>query len=70
VKIGDIQERFTPYLASVPSDVRVALFVLVGVLLTLLGVSRFPNRFLVGLLFMALAVFFFSVAIHIVLGRY
>ncbi len=60
---AELQDKLTLYLASVPLEARAALFVIAGFSLTLLAIPRFQERFLTALLFMALAVFFFWMAI-------
>ncbi len=60
---ADLVDRINVYLAGLPRNWRVALFVVAGLSLTLLAVPRFQEKLFTALLFMALAVFFFWMAI-------
>jgi hypothetical protein len=60
---ADLANRINVYLAGLPRNWRVALFVIAGVSLTMLAVPRFQERMFTALLFMSLAVFFFWMAI-------
>jgi hypothetical protein len=63
VDVGDVVNRFALYFASLPRDVRVTVFVAIGLALTLLAVPRFQERFPTALMFMGLAVGCFWMAI-------
>jgi len=56
VDVGDVTNRFAVYFASLPRGARVAVFVVIGLALTLLAVPRFQERFATALMFIALAV--------------
>ena len=61
--LAELVDRFQVYLAGLPRNVRVAMFILAGLSLTYLAIPRFQEALLTALLFMALAVFFFWMAI-------
>jgi hypothetical protein len=61
--VAELLERFQLFLAGLPRNERVALFVLAGLSLTYLAIPRFDEEVLTALLFIALAVFFFWMAI-------
>ena len=60
---ADLVNRINVYLARLPRNWRLALFAIAGISLTLLAVPRFQDKMFTALLFMALAVFFFWMAI-------
>jgi len=61
--ISDFLDRFTTFFWELPHGVRVATFVLLGIILTGLAVPKFEEDVVIALLYMALAVFFFWMAI-------
>jgi hypothetical protein len=63
VDAADLVNRINVYLAGLPRNWRLALFAIAGVSLMLLAVPRFQEKMFTALLFMALAVFFFWMAI-------
>lgn len=61
--IGNLLDRFTTFFWELPRGIRVATFVVLGVTLTGLAVPKFEDDFVFALFYMALAVFFFWMAI-------
>ena len=61
--VADLVARVNLYLAGLPRNWRIALYLVAGLCLTSLAAPRFQEKVFTALLFMGLAVFFFWMAI-------
>jgi hypothetical protein len=61
--LGDLFVRFTQFFWDLPRGARVATFAFLGLTLTVLAIPRFDEELPMALVYIALAVFFFWMAI-------
>ena len=61
--VSETLNRFSNEFSSLPRGVRVAVFAILGSVLTRWAVPMFEDEFVMALVYMALAVFFFWMAI-------
>jgi hypothetical protein len=59
----DLAGDLSAWFWGLPTEARVAIFVVMGITLTIRAIPNFQEEFLTALVYMALAVFFFWMAI-------